>query len=164
MSTNKQLVDPETGEVFEFGLDARGWEVPDPRPVELPIGMTRPETVEQMIQRMVRGRLSDLAEEQGYETFDEANDFDVEDETFDPDTPYEVEFDPFLGREMTADDFMRRRDEYQALYEKAAHREAEELERARSDGGKEPRSGDGPAEPDDKIAPEGRSVGSEPEA
>lgn len=33
-------------------LDERGWEIPDPNPVEIPAGFRRPESLEEMVQRM----------------------------------------------------------------------------------------------------------------
>lgn len=52
-------------------------EIPDKTPVELPLGYERPPTIQEIIQRYVRIE-SRRAEEQGFETFDEANDFEVE--------------------------------------------------------------------------------------
>lgn len=113
-------------------LDERGWEIPDPNPVEMPIGFERPESVEEMIQRMVRGGVSALAREAGYETFEEADNFEIEDEDGfnDPATPYEEEFDPVLGRGITAQEFLDRREYYDMKYREAYQREAEERRKA----------------------------------
>lgn len=59
---------------------ADGRELPDPTPVEVPAGWRQPESVESMLARMVRTKVSELAEKEGLETFEEANDFDIEDE------------------------------------------------------------------------------------
>lgn len=85
--------------------DDRGHEIPDPNPIEVPLGHKVPETLAQMFQRYVRVQFSEYAAQQGTETFDQADDFDHP-EDLDPTTPYEVEFDPVLGKELTAADFM----------------------------------------------------------
>ena len=110
------------------GLDDRGWEVPDPNPVEIPAGFRKPETLAEMVQRMVRGRVSEIAESEGYETFEEADDFEIADDEYmdDPSTPYEEEFDPMLGRGITAQEFLDRKEYYEAKYQEALQREAEE--------------------------------------
>jgi len=73
-------------------FDEKGREIPDPTPLEMPAGMNRPLTIEEQIQRYVRGHLSRMAAENGQETFEEADDLEM-DEYDDPDdimTPYEV--------------------------------------------------------------------------
>lgn len=55
-------------------------EIPDPTPVEMPIGYHHPETLQAMIARMVRFE-SDRAKEHGLETFEESDDFDVDDDS-----------------------------------------------------------------------------------
>lgn len=57
--------------------DEKGREIPDPRPVEWPLQLRRPETLAETIQRHIRGHISNLAEAEGFETEAEANDFDV---------------------------------------------------------------------------------------
>lgn len=54
-------------------------EIPDPTPVELPVGYEHPESLEQMIARMIRFE-SARAEAEGLESFEEADDFDVSDD------------------------------------------------------------------------------------
>lgn len=98
------------------GLDADGHEVPDPRPLTLPSGFKRPETLAEQVQRLVRNHLSRIAEESGAESFEEAEDFDVDDDPSDPATPYEAVFDPVLGRDVTAAEFQAN----QAVYRKRA--------------------------------------------
>lgn len=65
-------------------------EYPDPTPCALPIGAEHPEPIGDMIRRLVRNEISREAAEAGDETFEEANDFEVDE---DPDTglfsPYE---------------------------------------------------------------------------
>lgn len=78
-------------EKMEVKFDERGREIPDPRPLEMPAGLTRPPTIEEQIQRYVRGALSRMASEQGAETFEEADDLDLDDDEADDFlTPYEV--------------------------------------------------------------------------
>lgn len=96
-------------------LNERGHELLDPTPLELPVGFKRPESLEEQIRRLVRVNISRQAEQEGYETFEDADDFDVgEDE--DPRTPFEMDFDPILGREISPDmirrDPVRFRDQY----------------------------------------------------
>lgn len=81
-------------------LDEHGREKLDPKPVAMPLGFERPETLAEQIQRMVRQTVSQEAADQGFETFEDADDFDVGDD-FDPTSPYEMEFDPILGREVS---------------------------------------------------------------
>lgn len=71
-------------------LFSRGDRV-DPRPVAVPAGMKLPETAEQKMQRMIRVELSKQAQEAGFESFQDANDFDVPDDdpTLSP-TSYEM--------------------------------------------------------------------------
>lgn len=67
-----------------------GQEVPDPVPVAVPAGWTRPEPLADLIRRMVRTEFSRAAAEEGEESFEEADDFDVEDEDPDPLSAYEI--------------------------------------------------------------------------
>ncbi len=54
-------------------------EVPDPTPVELPVGYEAPTSTEQLIQQYVRVEMSRLAAGQELETFEQADDFEAED-------------------------------------------------------------------------------------
>lgn len=87
--------------------DENGHEIPDPRPLAMPSGFRRPETLAEQVQRLVRRQLSGAAEEAGYETFEEANDFDLADDPVDPSTPFEPFFDPVLGVELTPHDIVK---------------------------------------------------------
>lgn len=71
-----------------------GKEYGDPVPMAPPVGMSRPLTLAEQIRSMVRRELSDAAHSQGFETFEEADDFDIDDDPLDPHTPYEAVFDP----------------------------------------------------------------------
>lgn len=74
----------EQGEMVDKWLtvfDKEGRELPDPDPVEVPIHMRTPfeETMEQMMMRLLR-QASMEAARNGDETFEEANDFEIDDE------------------------------------------------------------------------------------
>lgn len=99
-------------------LDHLGREVPDPTPLEIPAGFRRPETLQEQIRRLVQTSLSAHAAAQGAETFEESEDFDV-DEEFDPTTPYETFFDPALNRDISAHEFERNAEVYKKRYIKA---------------------------------------------
>lgn len=73
-------------------LNKFGQEVPDPVPVAPPVGYQRQPTMVELIRDMIKRQASELAAEKGHETFEEAEDFDVED--VDPSSPYEEFFEP----------------------------------------------------------------------
>lgn len=128
-------------------LDEFGHEIPDPKPVAIPAGFKRPETLAEQVQRLVRTSISRQAAEQGFETFEESEDFDVDDE-FDPSTPYETFFDPVLGRDISPQEFKANEQAYRAQYLKAQaeyyarvdqeHILAENLARSAARKGQEP--------------------------
>lgn len=71
-----------------------GSEIVDPTPVAAPLQFTRPETQFEQIRRLIRSeQLAQEAAAAGFETPDEADDFEVGDD-FDPTTPYEEHFFP----------------------------------------------------------------------
>lgn len=75
-------------------IDELGREIGDPTPLAIPIKHRREETQDERIKRLVRSeRLAQEAANAGFETFEEADDFDVGDD-FDPTSPYEEVFDP----------------------------------------------------------------------
>lgn len=61
-------------------LDENGHEVLDNSPVAIPLRFTRVQSEFERVAHLVRLQMSVLADDQGYETFDEANDFDVGDD------------------------------------------------------------------------------------
>lgn len=114
-------------------LDENGHEIPDPTPLGIPSGFKRPETLAAQVQRLVQGSLSRHAELQGNESWEEANDFNVDDE-FDPTTPFEEFFDPVIGRSVTPLEFEQNKDRYREevlIRQRNYYRqlEQEELER-----------------------------------
>lgn len=79
----------------ETYLDKRGREIPDPLPMAPPIGYKRsPSLAEQIRAMVVSEKLRQEALESGFETFEESDDFEIEDDPADPRTPYEAVFDP----------------------------------------------------------------------
>ena len=82
-------------------LNEQGGEVPNPLPVAPAIGNRRVPSLAEKVRTMVQSEtLRREAENAGFETFEEANDFDVEDDDFPlDDTPYEEVFDPGLGED-----------------------------------------------------------------
>lgn len=68
---------------------ADGLEIPDQRPVSIPVGWERPLSLEEQMKRLIRTELSVRAQAMEQETFEEADDFDVDE---DPDilSPYEI--------------------------------------------------------------------------
>lgn len=78
-----------------IGIDEKGREIVDSTPLELPLGFEHPEPLESLL----RKSLVDISKEarmQGYETEEEANDFDVEDDGPDPLAPWEYSVDQEL--------------------------------------------------------------------
>lgn len=57
--------------------DKDGKELPDSRPVEVPLHFRRPPSLHDDMKRFIRSELSRQAEESGAESFEDANDFDV---------------------------------------------------------------------------------------
>lgn len=115
-------------DVFVPRLDEFGREIPDSMPVAIPAGFKRPETLAEQVQRLVRVGLSRRAEEQGFETFDESEDFDVEDD--DPSSPYETFFDPVLGKDLSPHEFKQNEAIYRDRYLRAQREYFLSLDRA----------------------------------
>lgn len=71
-------------------------ETPDSTPLALPVRFRHPPTLEDRMRALIRSEaLQREAEQAGYETFEEADDFEIGDD-FDPSSPYELGFDPEL--------------------------------------------------------------------
>lgn len=74
--------------------DENGGEIMDPTPIAPPIGYKKSLSIAEQIRQMIKSeKLRQEAEEAGYETFEEADDFDVDDD-FDPRSPFEEIFEP----------------------------------------------------------------------
>lgn len=61
-------------------LNPDGSEVNNPKPIVLHTFLDRPLSLQEQIERVMAGNLSRQAMEQGFETLDESQDFDVDDE------------------------------------------------------------------------------------
>lgn len=68
--------------------DAKGFEYPDPTPMAIPAHLRLPETLQDTMRRLIRVEMSKQAVEAGQESFEEADDFEVDDD--DPISPYEM--------------------------------------------------------------------------
>lgn len=89
-----QRVDLDGVIVTRPGLNEYGLETPDPTPVAPPVGYIKQPSMFQQMRDLIRSeRLAAIAESQGAETFEQADDFDVG-EDYDPTSPYEEHFDP----------------------------------------------------------------------
>lgn len=72
----------------------QGDEIPDPTPSELKVGFGLPKSWTTSITDIVKNAMSDQAVSQGYESWEEANDFNCKEEDEDLEkTPYEEHFD-----------------------------------------------------------------------
>lgn len=93
--------DPETGEQIH---DQQGREIPDPTPMQPPLGYKRQDTLAmQMRQMIISDRLAREAAAAGAETFEEADDFEVGDDwDQEKHSPYEANFDPMTPEERAA--------------------------------------------------------------
>lgn len=81
----------------EYGfLNVMGHEVPDPTVVEPPLGYVAQPDLMEMMRRMITNHLSNIVDQEA-ETFQEADDFDIDDDPVDYTTPYEMYFDPAPG-------------------------------------------------------------------
>lgn len=79
-----------------LALNERGagaYEVPDPVPMSPPVGYRAQPSMADVVREMVRGELMRrAADEAGVESFEDADDFDVDDD-YDPSSPWEQDFD-----------------------------------------------------------------------
>lgn len=64
------------------------YEMLDPTPIELPIGLKRPETLQETMARMLRQHFLIQKQNEGFESPEEADDFEIEDDGT-PWSPYE---------------------------------------------------------------------------
>lgn len=89
MKITKQLFD-HLCTLESSELDERGRELPNPKPLVLDLS-GRPPTLKEQIKRVLREEISQQAMEQGFETWEESHDFDVEDEfDVEPSSAYEI--------------------------------------------------------------------------
>lgn len=77
-------------------LDDAGREIADNTPMAPPIGYQKTPSIVEQIRMMVRSeKLAQEARDAGYETAEEADDFEIGDD-YDPTSPYEHDFEPPL--------------------------------------------------------------------
>lgn len=69
--------------------NSKGQQIPDNTPVEVPINLSMPLSVPEQIARGIRLELSRQAQSRGMESFDDADDFDMDDDDL-PFSPYEI--------------------------------------------------------------------------
>lgn len=89
---NKIEVCCEESVVVNVTAENIGVDPSDPNPVAIPLGHRKPRTVEDMVRSYVMTAMSAYGEEQGMETFEESNDFDMDDDNdeFAMKSPYEM--------------------------------------------------------------------------
>lgn len=99
-SKQRYLIEPrfdEAGNQISSGILYNGQEAPDGVPMAPPIGYEAPTQLEQLIEQLIRRRDFNAAvAAAGSETFEEADDFDVDEEDYDPrfgETIYEKYFE-----------------------------------------------------------------------
>lgn len=90
-------------------LNAAGHEVPDPTVVEPPLGYIQQPDLMTLMRQMITRQISDIADANEFETFEEADDFDVDDDV-DYSSPYELYFDPAPGTPKGPPEDLTRRD------------------------------------------------------
>lgn len=84
-------------------LDENGHEILDDTPVAIPARLSRAETLTEQVRRLIREEASRAAQAAGFETFEEADDFEIEDD-YDPRSPHELTLEQELeGYGDTAD-------------------------------------------------------------
>lgn len=69
------------------------FEIVDSTPLEAPLDLKPSPGLTEIVRDLVRREMSQVADQLGYETFEEADDFDIEDDPLDPLTEYEKVFD-----------------------------------------------------------------------
>lgn len=84
----------EDGVQVTSEIRSDGKEYPDGVPMQPPVGYRAEPTISELIKMFVRRELSQVADQHEFDSFEEAEDFDIEDDPVDPLTPYERVFDP----------------------------------------------------------------------
>lgn len=68
---------------IKAGFNEFGEQLADKRKIAIPAGMERPESLEEQMMRMVRSTISRQMQDQGHDTFEEYDDFEEEDSSWD---------------------------------------------------------------------------------
>lgn len=99
-TTDYTKISPD-GEILHNEL---GQEIPDPNPMQPPLGYKRADPIAVRIREMIIGhKLAEEAARAGKETFAEADDFAVGDDwDAEKSSPYEANFDPMTPEERAA--------------------------------------------------------------
>lgn len=85
----------EDGVQATSGIGKDGKEYPDPTPMAVPVGFGAPPDLMEMMRTMIRNEvIQRRLDEEGFDTFDEAGDFDVDDDPLPPLTIHEALFVP----------------------------------------------------------------------
>lgn len=106
----------DEGELLQVtsGLDELGREVPDTVPVAPPVGYSHGPSLQDTILHMLRHQsLRAAADAEGFDSPEEADDFDLPDDPLDPLTEYEAQF-------MPVDEIRERLTEYDRRFRKKA--------------------------------------------
>lgn len=88
-------------------LNDKGQEIPDDTPIVIHIKNRRIAKFDD-VRAFIRAELSNAARMAGEETFEEANDFDIDGDPIDPSTPYEYSADQELADLETLRDYPKR--------------------------------------------------------
>lgn len=106
----------EAARAFKQEYNDKGEELPDPHPIEVPAGFKRPPTIQEQIAMFVRspGFREQMAGELGVklddvESFEEANDFGVDEDEFDDvPTGHEMQEEFLRQAQRDADDYVNK--------------------------------------------------------
>lgn len=76
--------------LFKQLFDKKGREIPDQTPIEVPLQFRGGESMEDRLRRIIRTEMSRHAQDNGHETWEEANDFEISDDPTDFPTHHEM--------------------------------------------------------------------------
>lgn len=89
--------DEYLAKMLQRSIDADGRFYPDNIPMAPPVGYRKTPSIIDLMHQAVRETISRQAAEMGYETFEEADDFDVGDEPEEMRSGWENDFDPSIA-------------------------------------------------------------------
>lgn len=117
------LMDAVRGALGIASRHENGKEIPDNTPVEVPVRLRVGESQEARMRRMIESAVSRQAERDGHETFEESQDFDVEDgvDEFDVTTSAEMD-DEALEERVSLRAELREREEERKMLRAAEKR------------------------------------------
>ena len=151
MPPGEQTINVRTGKSTLWHLHAEAtplpYEVPDPTPIEIPVELRDMSLVDE-IKEYVRGEMMLRQEDEGMETFEEANDFDMEEE--EPELVSSYEFDEMdsdnsLDINDLVGDNVSRGTSTEDTHDEKSTTETTHGSRAAGNGEERPGSGDAPA-------------------